>query len=53
MQPDSGFLDGYVIKTSKEPGEKMDVSLGDILVVYICKNTNSAGTTTLQDDSEN
>lgn len=40
MQSDEGFMDGYVMKTSKEPGEMLDVSQGEILVVFICQNNS-------------
>ena len=42
MQSDQGFMDGYVMKTSKEPGEMLDVSQGEVLVVFICQN-NAVG----------
>ncbi len=31
-------LEGYVAKTSKEPGEKIDVEAGEVLIVYVAKN---------------
>ncbi|MDE6600377.1 MAG: PASTA domain-containing protein, partial [Oscillospiraceae bacterium] len=31
-------LEGYVAKTSKEPGEKIDVEAGETLTVYVAKN---------------
>ncbi|MBQ5317831.1 MAG: PASTA domain-containing protein [Oscillospiraceae bacterium] len=31
-------LEGYVAKTSKEPGEKIDAEAGEILTVYVAKN---------------
>ena len=31
-------LEGYVSRTSKEPGEKLDVEAGEILTVYVAKN---------------
>lgn len=31
-------LEGYVTKTSKEPGEKIDAEAGEILIVYVAVN---------------
>ena len=31
-------LEGYVSRTSKEPGEQLDVEAGEILTVYVAKN---------------
>ena len=31
-------LEGYVSRTSKEPGEKLDVEEGEVLTVYVAKN---------------
>lgn len=39
MQQSDDFVDGIVMNTSIEPGEKIDVSQGQILVVYVCKNS--------------
>lgn len=34
----SDVKEGYIVKTSKEPGEKIDVELGEVLTVYVAKN---------------
>lgn len=36
---DFGYLDGVVIKTSKEPGDTIDVAVAEILTVYFCDNS--------------
>lgn len=38
-------LEGYVAKTSKEPGEKLDVEAGETLTVYVAKNPPKPETT--------
>ncbi len=38
-------LEGYVAKTSKEPGEKLDAEAGEILTVYVAKNPPKPETT--------
>lgn len=37
-----GFMPGYVCQTSKEPGENIDVSEGEILEVFISKNVETS-----------
>ncbi|MBR4097094.1 MAG: PASTA domain-containing protein [Oscillospiraceae bacterium] len=37
-------LEGYVTKTSKEPGEKLDAEAGETLIVYVAVNPPSAQT---------
>lgn len=37
-EANSGFLDGYIIRTSKDIMETVDVANGEILVVYVCNN---------------
>lgn len=39
-------LEGYVAKTSKDPGEKLDVEAGEVLTVYVAKNPPKPETTT-------
>jgi len=39
-------LEGYVAKTSKEPGEKIDVKTGETLIVYVAKNPPKTETET-------
>lgn len=34
----SDVKEGYVMRTSKEPGEKLDLEEGEILTVYVAKN---------------
>lgn len=46
-------LEGYVAKTSKEPGEKLDVEAGEILTVYVAKNPPKPETTTATTMDEN
>ncbi len=41
-------LEGYVAKTSKEPGEKIDVKAGETLIVYVAKNPPKPETTTAE-----
>ena len=41
-QKDSGFLTGYVINTNKQAGENIDVSIGEVLTVYICDNSDTS-----------
>ncbi len=43
-------LEGYVAKTSKEPGEKLDVEAGEILTVYVAKNPPKPETTAVTFD---
>ena len=38
-------LEGYVAKTSKDPGEKIDVEAGETLTVYVAKNPPKPETT--------
>ncbi len=38
-------LEGYVAKTSKEPGEKIDVEAGETLTVFVAKNPPKPETT--------
>lgn len=38
--------EGYVAKTSKEPGEKIDVEAGEVLTVFIAKNPPKSETET-------
>ena len=47
--------EGYVAKTSKEPGEKIDVEAGEVLTVFIAKNppkteTETTVTTTIPNE---
>lgn len=42
-------LEGYVAKTSKEPGEKLDVEAGETLTVYVAKNPPKPETTAAPD----
>lgn len=39
---DSGYMDGVVIRTSKEPGETIDVSIGEILTIYVSDNSQAS-----------
>lgn len=43
-------LEGYVTKTSKEPGEKLDAEAGEILTVYVAVNPPNATVTEPIDD---
>jgi serine/threonine-protein kinase len=29
-------MEGYVVKLSKEPGEKINIETGEVLTVYVC-----------------
>lgn len=42
-------LEGYVAKTSKEPGEKIDVEAGETLTVYVAKNPPKPETTVTEE----
>lgn len=39
--PDVQFTNGYVVTASKREGEILNVENGDVLIVYICENTQS------------
>ncbi len=45
--------EGYIVKTGKEPGEKLDVELGEVLMVFVAKNppetTTEATEPTMED----
>ncbi len=45
-------LEGYVAKTSKEPGEKIDVEAGETLIVYVAKNPPAPETTETTEDTD-
>lgn len=39
---DEGFLNDYVTRLSKEPGETIDIEKGEVLIVYVCKNPHES-----------
>ena len=43
---DTGYMTGFVIQTSKNVDELIDVEAGEILVVYICDNNDTGVDTT-------
>ena len=45
-------LEGYVSRTSKEPGEKIDAEAGEILTVYIAKNPPKTEPTETETETE-
>ncbi len=48
----SDVKEGYVVKTSKDPGEKIDLEAAEVLTVYIAKNPPQTTTEATTDEPE-